>query len=82
MAFARFMSRPVGRIIRAVVGLLLVALGFWIGGGVGIFLGVVGLVPVAAGVFNFCLIGPVIGAHFDGRKNLEDEAPRRGAPQH
>jgi hypothetical protein len=84
MAFARFMSRPTGRIIRAVIGLALVALGFWMGGAAGIVVGIVGLVPLAAGVFNFCLIGPLIGGYFDGRKNLEGETrrPRRGAHQH
>lgn len=84
MAFARFMSQPVGRVIRAVAGLALVALGFGIGGTTGLVVGIVGLVPLAAGVFNFCLIGPLIGGHFDGRKNLEGRPPstRSGAPQH
>lgn len=85
MAFARFMSQPVGRIIRAVLGLVLIALGFfWIGGTVGIVVGLVGFVPLAAGLFNFCLVGPLVGGYLDGRKNLEGtpaETPR-GAPQH
>jgi hypothetical protein len=84
MAFARFMSQPVGRVIRAVAGLALMALGFVIGGTAGIVVGIVGLVPLAAGVFNFCLVGPLVGGYFDGRKNLEGTPPesRRGAPQH
>ena len=84
MAFARFMSRPIGRIIRVVVGLALIALGFWMGGVAGLAIGIVGLAPVAAGVFNFCLVGPVVGGYFSGKKNLE-ESPREthhGAPQH
>ena len=84
MAFARFMSTPTGRIIRAVAGLVLVGLGFFIGGTTGIVVGIVGLVPIAAGLFNVCLIGPLIGGYFDGRKNLEGVPPgtHRGSPQH
>lgn len=84
MAFARFMSQPAGRIIRAVAGLVLIALGFMIGGITGIVVGVIGLAPLAAGIFNFCLIGPLVGGYFDGRKNLEGHPPetRSGAPQH
>lgn len=84
MAFARFMSQPVGRVIRAVAGLALIALGIVIGGTAGIVVGIIGLAPLAAGVFNFCLVGPLVGGYFDGRKNLEGRPPEthRGAPQH
>ena len=85
MAFARFMSTPTGRIIRAVAGLVLIVLGFFfIGGVTGTVIGLLGFVPVTAGLFNFCLIGPLIGGYFDGRKNLEGAPPsdRRGSPQH
>lgn len=85
MAFARFMSTPTGRVIRAVAGLALILIGFFVvGGTAGIVVGLIGFVPVAAGVFNFCLVGPLVGAHFDGRKNLEGTPPagRRGSPQH
>jgi hypothetical protein len=72
MAVARFLSTPIGRIIRAVAGLGLVVVGFFvIGGRTGIVVGVVGLVPMAAATFNICLIGPFIGGYLDGRKNLE-----------
>lgn len=85
MAFARFMSMPTGRIIRALAGLVLIVLGFFfVGGATGALIGIVGFVPVAAGVFNFCLIGPLIGGYFDGRKNLEGVPRGRhtGSPQH
>lgn len=65
------MSEPTGRIIRAVLGLVLIALGFLIGGTAGVLIGIVGLVPLVAGIFNYCLIGPLVGGYFDGRKNLE-----------
>ncbi len=76
MAFARFMSEPAGRIIRVVAGLVLVGLGFLIGGTTGVVVGLVGLVPIAAGAFNFCLVGPLVGGYFSGRKNLESRPPR------
>lgn len=84
MAFAKFMSEPAGRIIRAVLGLVLIALGFLIGGATGVLIGIIGLVPLAAAAFNYCLIGPLVGGYFDGRKNLEGNPPRshRGAHQH
>lgn len=84
MAFARFMSQPLGRAIRIVAGLVLVSVGVYLGGAIGVLVGIVGLVPIAAGLFNFCLVGPLVGGHFDGRKNLEGTPPRRhgGAPQH
>jgi hypothetical protein len=58
MAVARFLSTPIGRIIRALAGL-------------GLVVGVVGLMPMAAATFNICLIGPFVGGYLDGRKNLE-----------
>jgi uncharacterized membrane protein len=57
MAFARFISKSVGRIIRATIG-------------------IVGLVPLTAGLFNLCLVR----GYFEGRKNLE--VIPRDAPQH
>lgn len=85
MAFARFMSTPTGRGIRAAAGLALILIGFFvIGGTAGTVIGLIGFAPVAAGVFNFCLLGPLVGGYFDGRKNLEGIPPagRRGSPQH
>lgn len=85
MTFARFMSQPVGRAIRAVAGLVLIALGFVIRRTTGIVVGIVGLVPLAAGIFNFRLIGLLVRGFFDERKNLEGThtpETRRGALQH
>jgi hypothetical protein len=53
-----FMSSPAGRIARVVAGIVLIVVGAVIGGA-GWFLAVVGLVPLAAGVFDVCLLGPV-----------------------
>lgn len=73
-ALACFMAKPAGRLLRIVAGLALIAWG-WSQRGetTGIGLMVVGLVPVLAGVFNFCLIAPIIGAPFSGRAALDAE---------
>lgn len=67
MGLARFMSGPVGRLARIVVGIVLVVVGISIGGA-GWILAAVGLLPIAAGVLNICLIAPLLGAPFSGAK--------------
>ena len=67
MGFARFMSGPVGRLARIVAGIVLVVIGISMGGA-GWILAVVGLLPIAAGVLNICLIAPILGAPFSGAK--------------
>ena len=68
MGFALFMVSPVGRIIRIVAGLALIALGFfWLGNIWGWALAIVGLAPLAAGVSDFCIFAPLFGAPFWGR---------------
>jgi hypothetical protein len=65
MGFARFMSSTVGRLFRIVAGAALVAIGLWTVGGIwGIVLAVVGLVPLVAGIFNFCVFAPLFGGPF------------------
>lgn len=67
MGFARFMSGPVGRLARIAAGIVLIVIGASLGGA-GWILAVVGLLPIAAGVFNVCLIAPVLGAPVSGAK--------------
>ncbi len=72
--FARFINRPAGRVARIVAGLALIGWGYAQGGGgLGLALLVAGLVPLLAGVFNWCLIsallgGPISGALIASRK--------------
>lgn len=76
MAFARFMASPAGRILRVAAGGILIYVGLaGIGGTGGLVLAIVGVLPLAAGLFNFCGIGPLIGAPFLGRDALR--APPR-----
>lgn len=65
MGFARFMASAVGRLLRIVAGIALIGLGLWVVGGTwGIILAVVGLVPLVAGIFDFCVFAPLFGGPF------------------
>lgn len=66
--FVKFMASSNGRIARGVVGLILIALGLFATTGTAqIILIIVGLVPLAAGVFDFCLFAPLGGLPFSGK---------------
>ena len=90
MAFARFMSQPVGRALRIALGIAMIVVGLAVVGGVtGAVIAVLGIVPMLAGTFNVCLVGPLVGGYFSGERNLRATAPRRrgghgrrGRPQH
>ena len=66
MGFARFMASPTGRGLRALVGIAFIIIGFALGGG-WIALGIVGLVFVAVGVFDICLLAPLFGQPISGK---------------
>jgi hypothetical protein len=68
-AFFRFIAGPVGRLIRAVAGLILIAVGLlWIHGVVGWIVAIIGLVPLAAGLFDVCVFAPLFGLPFQGEQ--------------
>ncbi len=67
----RFLASGAGRAVRAVAGLALVAVGLTAldgagGNTVGLAVAAVGLVPLAAGVFDFCLLAPLFGRPLSG----------------
>ena len=65
--FAQFMSSPAGRIMRVVVGLLIVGWGYTLlAQAAGLILVVVGLVPLAAGAFDVCVISGLLGGPLAG----------------
>lgn len=65
MGFARFMSSWFGRLLRIVAGIAMVIIGLAMIHGIGgIILAIVGLVVAAAGLFNFCIFGPLFGGAF------------------
>jgi DUF2892 family protein len=67
MQFVEWMSQPAGRILRVVAGVVLIGVGLYFQGVWGYVVAIVGVVPVLAGVFNFCLIAPILGAPFRPR---------------
>ena len=67
MGFAQFMASGLGRGLRIVAGIILIAVGLAVVGGTGgIVLAVIGLVPLLAGVVDVCLFAPLFGAPLKG----------------
>jgi len=67
MGFAKFMSSGLGRGLRIVAGLALIAIGlFSVGGTGGLVLAVVGAVPLLAGILDVCLFAPLFGGPLKG----------------
>jgi hypothetical protein len=68
--FVKFMASPAGRITRIIAGIVLIVLGFFVVNNtvVGAILIVVGLVPLVAGLFDFCVFAPLFGAPMSGPK--------------
>ncbi len=46
----------------------MIGVGLYVQGVWGRVIAIVGVVPLLAGVFNSCLIAPVLGAPFSGRR--------------
>lgn len=67
MALINFMASPLGRGSRIILGLVLMVLGFGlIGGTTGVVIGLIGIVPIALGAFNVCLLAPVFECSLHG----------------
>lgn len=65
-AFGQFMASTPGRGLRIVAGLTLLFLGWVSGGTSGSILAVVGLVPLSAGTFDFCVLSALFRGPFWG----------------
>ena len=64
-----FLASAGGRVTRIVAGLALILVGLlWVHGTVGWILAIVGLVPLAAGIFDFCVFAPLFGLPFVGKQ--------------
>jgi len=68
MGFVRFMQSWAGRVLRIAAGGVIV----WYGltqmtGTAGTVVTVLGFVPIAAGLFSVCLLGPLFGAPLRGQ---------------
>jgi hypothetical protein len=65
----KFLASTAGRIVRILAGLALVAWGvFGLANTAGYIIAVVGLVPLLAGVFDFCVFAPLFGYALSGPK--------------
>jgi len=67
MPFARFMSSTLGRLVRVLAGIALIAIGLWLGGG-WLALSVVGVIPLVAGAADVCLFAPLFGQPWQGKE--------------
>jgi hypothetical protein len=65
----KFLATSAGRITRIIAGVALIMLGMLVVHGIGgIILAVVGLVPLVAGLFDFCVFAPLFGAPLAGKQ--------------
>lgn len=65
--FVNFMASSTGRAARIIAGIVLIALGLLvIKETTGIIVAVIGLLPLAAGVFDFCVFAPLFGRPLSG----------------
>jgi len=68
MGFVQFMLSIAGRLLRVVAGAVIIWLALgrleapW-----SYLVAVIGLIPILAGVFNFCLLGPFFSVDLWGR---------------
>jgi hypothetical protein len=78
--FLRFFASTNGRMARIVAGVILLVVGVLvIGGTVGWIIGIIGLVPLLAGTFDFCVFAPLMGMPFMGNALREALYPAEPA---
>jgi len=67
--FVSYMASTTGRITRIVAGIALIAWGLMsLEGTTGIIVALVGVVPLLAGLFDFCVFAPLFGNPLSGAK--------------
>ncbi len=67
--FVRFMVSPLGRLFRVVSGIVLIAWGLTgLEGAAGNAVALIGLLPLTAGLFDICVLGPLFGCSFSGKR--------------
>jgi hypothetical protein len=71
MGFVTFMRSGAGRGTRIVAGAAIIIVGLaLVKGTAGLVIAVLGLVPLLAGIFNFCLFAPLFGMDLMGRRRV------------
>lgn len=67
MALAKFMASSTGRTVRIIAGIALILIGLLVVKDTGgIVLAIIGLIPLLAGLFDFCLIAAIMGMPLKG----------------
>lgn len=75
MNFVKLMTSPLGRGARIILGIVLISVGqLIVKDMIGNIISVVALIPIAGGVFDFCLAGLALGYPFNGAKAREQIA--------
>lgn len=65
--FFNFISSGAGRWTRIIAGLIIITAGIMVVKGTGgIILAIVGLLPLLAGIFDWCIFAPLFGLPFIG----------------
>jgi Protein of unknown function (DUF2892) len=69
-----FLASTAGRIVRIVIGIALIVVGaIFAQGTLGTVITIIGVVPLAAGVFDVCLLAPLVGLPFQGERIREPQ---------
>jgi hypothetical protein len=67
--FVRFMTSPAGRVTRVVGATIVIGSGLIaVGGTSGVVLAAVGIVPLAASLFDICVFAPLFQLPFSGAR--------------
>lgn len=81
MPFITFMTSNRGRMMRVVAGLVLMSAGLLVvKETLGMILALIALVPIAGGLFDFCLVGVLMGYPFRGAQAREHIAQEQHKP--
>lgn len=68
MPLIKFLASTTGRWVRIIAGVVLIVVGLLVvKDTAGIIVAVIGLVPLAAGIGDFCVFAPLFGAPFSGK---------------
>lgn len=69
-----YFATPSGRLLRTLVGLVLIVGGLLYGGIGGLVVAIIGIEPFLAGVFDFSLTGPLFGRSVSGARIRAEQA--------
>ncbi len=68
MQLMKYLASTQGRWIRGVAGAIIIAIGLLVVKDTGgLILAIVGLVPLLAGLLDFCVFSPLFGGSFSGK---------------